>query len=54
MNFLLTNIDWDTDGEEVDLPTSMTVWAEDEDMAIDVASGQTGFCIFGAEVEHVG
>ncbi len=51
--FLVSEIGWDTDGEEVCLPTSMEVEAEDSDSAVDVASDMTGFCIFRACVEEV-
>lgn len=29
LNLLITNIDWETDGEEIDLPTEVTVSQED-------------------------
>lgn len=29
LNFLITNIDWETDDEEIDLPTEVTVSQED-------------------------
>lgn len=54
--FLLTDIKWDkeVDGkiQEVDLPSSMKVCAEDADSAVDVASDTAGFCIFSASVEE--
>lgn len=53
MLYILTNIEWDTDGESVDLPTRMEVEARDADSAIDVASEITGFCIFSSNVERI-
>ena len=50
--YTLTDIKWDTDGENVDLPTSMRVSADDADDAVDVASDETGFCIPSAGVEE--
>jgi hypothetical protein len=54
--FNLTNIEWDkeVDGEiqDVDLPESMQVEAEDEDSAVDVASDITGYCILSVSVER--
>ena len=46
-------IDWDTDGEDVDLPTEIDIPAEinDEDVA-DYLSDQTGFCHFGFQIAH--
>lgn len=47
------NIAWDTDDEEVDLPTEIDIPAEvdDEDVA-DYLSDQTGFCHFGFQIAH--
>jgi len=54
--FIVTDIDWDTDGEEVDLPDEMTVnVSEDEELEedeieeyiSDKISDETGFCHFG-------
>ena len=54
MKFHVTYIQWDkgVDGEyqDVDLPSRMCVEAESAGSAIDVASDQTGFCIFNAYV----
>jgi hypothetical protein len=46
-------IDWDTDGEDIDLPTEIDIPAEvdDEDVA-DYLSDQTGFCHFGFQIAH--
>lgn len=51
-NYTLTNIVWDTEGEQVNLPTTMTVFTEDESEAIEVASDKTGWCILSADVEE--
>lgn len=47
------NIAWDTDDEDVDLPTEIDIPAEvdDEDVA-DYLSDQTGFCHFGFQIAH--
>ena len=54
--YILMDIQWDreVDGEiqNVDLPASMNVEAEDPDSAIDVASDQLGFCILSAHVKE--
>lgn len=50
----LTGIVWDTDGEDVDLPTTMTVEVDRDDgeddesvfdRAVDQASDEKGWCI---------
>lgn len=43
--FSATGINYDTDGEQVELPTSMVVYAEDEDRVADVISDETGFLV---------
>lgn len=48
----VTNIQWDTDGEDVYLPSCVRVEAEEADHAVDVASDMYGFCIFNANVEE--
>ena len=48
--YVLNRIEWDTDGEEIKLPKSMTVLAESEDEAINAATDKTGWCIKGAKV----
>lgn len=54
--YILTNIQWDreVDGKivDIDLPNTMTVDAESEDDAVDVASDETGFCIYNATVRR--
>lgn len=53
------NIQWDTDGEDLDLPRTMRVKLDPgdqenwEDLVSDEISDQTGFCHFGFEAEIV-
>lgn len=59
----LTNIRWDTDGEDVDLPSTLVISvpkadADDDedafgDLAVDAASDHTGWCISGCDVDEV-
>jgi hypothetical protein len=46
-------IEWETDGEEVSLPTSGMVHAVDEEDAINRISQRYGWFIKGAYVEQV-
>lgn len=50
-----TNIDWDTDGEDVDLPTEIDIpeGMTDEDDISDYISDKTGFCHKGFTIETV-
>lgn len=54
-HYRATNIQWDTDGEDIDLPTEMDIPAdiEDEDEISDYISDETGFCHFGFVLEIV-
>lgn len=47
------NIQWDTDGADVQLPTEIDLPAGDmtEDEISDFISDKTGFCHFGFEIE---
>lgn len=52
------NIEWDTDGDKnvlKSLPKEMDIpeWLEgaDEDKIADYLSDETGFCVFGFEIE---
>ena len=49
-----TNIIWDTDGEDVDLPTEILLppGMTDEDEISDYISDVTGFCHMGFELEE--
>ena len=52
--YRVSDIDWDTDGEEIaDLPESAYVWADDEDEALEAVSDEAGWCIEGAVVEEI-
>lgn len=53
MKVKLSNIDWDTDGENVDLPSEMIVDVDDINEAVDAASNITCWCINNANVEIV-
>lgn len=46
------NIIWDTDGEDVDLPTEIDIPEDmdDEDEISDYLSEKTGFCHFGFSI----
>lgn len=48
--YVLNKIKWDTAGQNVKLPKSMTVLAESEVEAINAATDKTGWCIKGAKV----
>lgn len=43
--FWLIGIDFETDGEEVDLPDSLEVECEDIEQAIDAVSDETGWLV---------
>lgn len=48
----VTNIDWDTDGEDVDdLPNSLIFEFEDEEYIADVLSDHYGWCINSFDYE---
>ena len=60
--YLVTDIEFDTDGEELDIPTSMTIEVpddiEDDEYEIqeylsDEISNISGFCHFGFHIEKV-
>ena len=48
-----TNILWDTDGQEVNLPTEIEIpeGMTDEEEISDYISDETGFCHFGFTIE---
>jgi hypothetical protein len=51
-----TNIVWDTDGEELDLPTETTLAVEsDADLAdlADVLSDEYGWCVMSFDHEQI-
>lgn len=49
------NIQWDTDGKDVNLPSEIEIPdgidREDDDATSDYLSNETGFCHFGFELE---
>jgi hypothetical protein len=49
--YLAYDIQWDTDGEEVDLPDQLTVEAADEEELADEISNITGFCHYGFKIK---
>jgi hypothetical protein len=53
MKVEVQGIDWDTDGEDVDLPSSVTMEVEDDDATyddiLDELSNEYGWCIKGVE-----
>ena len=51
--FMITSIDWETDGEEVSLPTEELVdGADDADAAVDALSDKYGWLIKNCSVEE--
>lgn len=61
MKFLVTNIEYDTDGEKVDLPTELEIEVDEDitdyneqlDFISDEISNKTGFCHFGFVVSPI-
>lgn len=50
MQYKVTGIVYETDGPlDYDLPTTMIVEAEDEDLAVDAVSDETGFLVESVE-----
>jgi hypothetical protein len=58
MKYTVTNIKWDTDGENIDLPTEITIDIPNEDFVkmdeeeidefiSDYITNETGFCHMG-------
>lgn len=43
--YSIFNISWDTDGEDIDLPTNIIMKAENEDAIADMLSDKFGFCV---------
>jgi len=57
MIYLVTDIDWDTDGEDIDLPSELEIDIPDdmdsediEDYVSDSISDTTGFCHYGFQL----
>ena len=53
MKFRATDIEWDTDGEDVDLPSVDIVEADSADEVADALSDKHGFCIESLRVEKI-
>ena len=53
MKFRATNIEWDTDGEDVDLPSVDIVEADSAEEVADVLSDKHGFCIRSLGIEEI-
>lgn len=48
-----TNIKWDTDGEDIDLPTRVEIpYDIDDDEIADMLSDEFGFCVYGFDVTY--
>jgi hypothetical protein len=48
------NIQWDTDGEEVNLPERVEIpFNVSDDEIADMLSDEYGFCVFGFDIEQV-
>ena len=50
----VVNIQWDTDGEEVNLPDRIEIpfYVSDDEIA-DMLSDEYGFCVLGFNIEQV-
>ena len=51
--YRIYNIEWDTDGEEVDLPSEITARVPDDTEFADYLSDTYGFCVKALSVEPV-
>lgn len=49
----VTNIKWDTDGEDVDLPTQVTIYVENGEEVADAVTEKFGWCIFSLDITKV-
>lgn len=56
MSWKAVNIQWDTDGEDVELPSEILIPDDmiDEDEISDYLSEQTGFCHKGFSIDMSG
>lgn len=45
MKFRVHSIIWDTDGEQIDLPSETTIEADDADRIADSLSDKFGWCV---------
>ena len=51
MKIKTTRIDWDTDGQKVDLPQQIELEVDHEDEIADKLSDEYGWCIHGLAYE---
>ena len=51
MKFNVTDIHWETDGENVYLPKTAVVDAEDEDEVLDILSDEYGWLIESCNIK---
>lgn len=47
------NIEYDTDGEDINLPYEVFVEVEEKDDICDAVSDKTGFCVFSLQYEII-
>lgn len=47
------NIEYDTDGEDINLPYEVFIEVEEEDDICNAVSDQTGFCVFNLQYEII-
>lgn len=52
MKYLITNIQYDTDGQDIDLPKVLLIDVEDEEDIADEISNITEYCHFGFDFEQ--
>lgn len=43
--YILSGIEWDTDGEDIELPTTVHITVRGSEDVIDVLSDKYGFCV---------
>ena len=53
MKVKVFNIEYDTDGEFVELPKELFLEVEFEEDICDVVSDETGFCVFSLQYEII-
>jgi len=53
MRIKTTNINWDTDGHEIDLPKQVELEVDHEDEIADKLSDEYGWCIHGLAYEVI-
>mgnify|MGYP000016931647 CR=1 FL=1 len=51
--YYVSHIEWDTDGEKVDIPDSVYVRVNDDEELSDALSDHFGFCHFGFNYERI-